>query len=829
MTVKRRERVERKAARGSAAGVFSQGLYLAVRFFLTPFTIAAAGLEAYGFWSVLFVTLGCLGIHRMGILGASVALVAKHHEEGDLRGVERILRGTSTLVLGFSFSFGVPLVVFAPEFIAFLGPSPGLVESATWAFRTTLTATLLSMMFGGYQTLLEGLQEHPRVKLIEGAVSLLEAVLIVGLLTMGWGLYGLAVAYAARLLLPVPVFALFCRRLSPGISALPGPLDRELARSLLGFGGSVQLLGGLHLAICALERIVLARGLSLVAVGSYELARKLVSFAASLPTHALQPLIPATARLHAGAAEPSDFGEILRTNLRLVAALASMPLSILLAAAPEVLWAWTGDPRPEVATVLRILILAAYVHLVTGPMTAALRGLLRPRLELGYTALWLGLAAITIPLATRVGGLPAIALAAAVSQALSSGVFLGLALPRLGLSRRILVRDAVLPLLTWLPLFVVTCGVRSVFGVESRGDAVSFVFLAGALGSVLVAPALFFGVFDRRERKALTGWMSRIPGIAKRARISDSNRAGLPREARAHSGIRRSDSTWLSIVIVTYRCKEAIQACLDSLERALPGVAAPTEVIVIDSKSEDGTAELVGARFPWVRLRILEENRGFAVGCNRGFRLVRGERILFLNPDTVVAPRTLEVLLDYLEDHPRAAAVGPRLIDRAGTPQVSTQSFPSLLQTFARQWSPLAKRLGLNDLGDRPRDRAGRVDWISGACFMTRKRAFSEIGGLDERFFLYFEETDWCRRASRIGWEIHHEPSLAVTHGGGECVASSEDAEPDRPHPHHYAHSRRRYFRKHYGPLYAGLVEGLYWVRLLVAKLRAVGLSGGWR
>jgi len=276
----------------------------------------------------------------------------------------------------------------------------------------------------------------------------------------------------------------------------------------------------------------------------------------------------------------------------------------------------------------------------------------------------------------------------------------------------------------------------------------------------------------------------------------------------------------LSIVIVSYRCARLLRDCLSSL-RADRLTEGDVEAIVVDSASGDDTPAMVRREFPEVRLLESAENGGFARGNNAGIALARGGLILLLNPDTVVPPGAVRALARYLEARPAVAAVGPRLVYPDGSPQVGCQRFPTLATEAARQWMPLARPLGLVDRGDAAPRCAGPVDWVSGACLLVRRRALDRVGGLDEGFFLYFEETDWCLRARRAGLEVHHVPETAIVHvGGGSAAAAGVALERARVSSR-FRESRRRYFRKHHGRLVAAAVEAVHAVRDGVRRVKA--------
>jgi GT2 family glycosyltransferase len=238
--------------------------------------------------------------------------------------------------------------------------------------------------------------------------------------------------------------------------------------------------------------------------------------------------------------------------------------------------------------------------------------------------------------------------------------------------------------------------------------------------------------------------------------------------------VKDSLSADLSIIIVSWNTRELLRGCLSSLPQATAGWQ--TEITVVDNASTDGSAAMVRQDFPGCRLIESRGNVGFARANNLALSQTRASQVLLLNPDTLCPPGSLASLCDYLQGHPEAAAVGPTLLDAAGRPVATFGDFPrewmhwvSLLDP-QRRWLPRRIRepgLGRAPAADR---RSGPVDYVKGACLLLRQEALRTVGLLDERFFLYFEETDWCWRARAAGYQIHHCAEVAITHLEGQAA-----------------------------------------------------------
>jgi len=269
----------------------------------------------------------------------------------------------------------------------------------------------------------------------------------------------------------------------------------------------------------------------------------------------------------------------------------------------------------------------------------------------------------------------------------------------------------------------------------------------------------------------------------------------------------------LSIVIVSWNTRELLDACLASLAAAAGDLLV--ETVVVDNASRDGTPELVATRHPNVRLLPAGANLGFARANNLALGEVRGPRILLLNPDTVCPPASLARLCARLDALPDAACVGPDLADAGGRPTACWGDFPaawhhwrSLLDP-ALVWLPRRWREpGLGRTATSLRYHAGRrdpatgavaVDYVKGACLLLRRAALETVGTLDERFFLYFEETDWCRRARRAGLAVYLCPQVRITHLEGRASGLVSDFSLRQ-----FQHSYRLYLAKHHGPAAVG-------------------------
>lgn len=276
------------------------------------------------------------------------------------------------------------------------------------------------------------------------------------------------------------------------------------------------------------------------------------------------------------------------------------------------------------------------------------------------------------------------------------------------------------------------------------------------------------------------------------------------------------DDGTLDVIVVTYHSRDWIADCLDSIPRAVGG--RRTRVLVVDSASADDTVERVVAH-GGAEVLVCPENRGFAAAVNRGMAVTRGVYSLLLNPDASLGVAALERLVERLDREPGLAAVAPATIDGRGTAQPVAQAQPTLGGELARTFAVFGRQLGLrrpDQLG--PHEPPG---WLSGACLLLRRAAWRRVGPFDAGYFLYFEETDWCRRALHKGYSLAVVEEALAVHAGG--ASSAGDALRSALARRRFAESRRRFFRRHHGPWRALGVDLLHVLRGLVDRSRAGG------
>ncbi len=253
----------------------------------------------------------------------------------------------------------------------------------------------------------------------------------------------------------------------------------------------------------------------------------------------------------------------------------------------------------------------------------------------------------------------------------------------------------------------------------------------------------------------------------------------------------------LSIIIVNWNTRDLLRDCLASLPAAREGLA--TEIIVVDNASADGSAAMIRDEFPGVRLIESGGNLGFSRGNNLALEGATGRGILLLNPDTVCPPASLTRLYRFMVGKQDVGAVGPRLVDGDSTPTISGGYFPRARYHWLgfldprRLWlrGPFSRRVVFIPERSEP---SGRVEYVMGACFLMPRSALERVGPLDERFFMYFEETDWCYRARQAGLDIWYCGEVEITHLEGQAAEKAS-----RFSVLQFQKSYRHFVAKHYG------------------------------
>jgi GT2 family glycosyltransferase len=257
----------------------------------------------------------------------------------------------------------------------------------------------------------------------------------------------------------------------------------------------------------------------------------------------------------------------------------------------------------------------------------------------------------------------------------------------------------------------------------------------------------------------------------------------------------------VSVVIVTFNSSEFVSECL----AAVPSnTGVSFDIVVIDNASKDDTAAHVSAHHPKVSLIELDRNVGFSRAVNKGIEHTTGRNVLLLNPDAVVQPGALDRLVAFLDNEATAGVAAPSLLNVDGTDQRTARSFPTPAAAVFGRRSPLTKwwpnnRFSARYLSSRAASSTGgagsafRVDWVSGACLMVPRRIIDQVGPLDTRYFMYWEDADWCRRIGARGYGVYCVPDAVAVHAEGSCRRGWPAAQLK-----HFHRSAYHYYAQHH-------------------------------
>lgn len=277
----------------------------------------------------------------------------------------------------------------------------------------------------------------------------------------------------------------------------------------------------------------------------------------------------------------------------------------------------------------------------------------------------------------------------------------------------------------------------------------------------------------------------------------------------------------LLIVIVNYRTPELTVDCLRSLQPQVVDVDA--HVIVTDGASGDHSVKLIGDAIAqhgwshWAKLMPLEHNGGFAYGNNAAIAPAlkgadRPDYVLLLNPDTIVRPGAIQALTHFMDAHPHVGIAGSRLESMDAAPQCSAFRFPTIFSEFENgmRLGMISRLLRRYVVAPPVRDVAHQTDWVAGASMIVRTEVFDAIGLLDDGYFMYYEEVDFCLRARRAGWPCWYVPQSRIVHLVGQASGVT-DVKQRKRRPAYWFNSRQRYFTKNHSPAYAQMAD-LAWM-----------------
>ncbi|MDI6755878.1 MAG: glycosyltransferase family 2 protein [Thermodesulfobacteriota bacterium] len=280
----------------------------------------------------------------------------------------------------------------------------------------------------------------------------------------------------------------------------------------------------------------------------------------------------------------------------------------------------------------------------------------------------------------------------------------------------------------------------------------------------------------------------------------------------------------ISIIIVNFNTKNLLKNCLNSIYGTVHNLSY--EIIVVDNASSDGSPVMVRAEFPQVYLIENDQNRGFGAANNQALLIMRGRYALLLNTDTILTENAVSELLSFMESHPDAAMACGQLLNADGSKQNSVAPFPSIWTLLFNL--PLLEKLFPKKYPSKRYDYKNplEVDSGIGACLLVRRHAINEVSLFDERYFFFFEETDWALRMKNAGWKVYHVPSAHINHLQGQSIGHDIHSRIE------FYRSRYQFFRKWNAYSYYLVITFIIFFRLIInwvltsiANVLTIGLS----
>jgi hypothetical protein len=297
------------------------------------------------------------------------------------------------------------------------------------------------------------------------------------------------------------------------------------------------------------------------------------------------------------------------------------------------------------------------------------------------------------------------------------------------------------------------------------------------------------------------------------------NPANLPT-----TGLEPPETIDVSVCIVTYQARDLLGDCLQSLYQ---NTHLSFEVIVVDNASQDGVVEMLQREYPEVRLVVNPDNAGYTRPMNQALRLGRGRYLLQLNPDTLVLPEAIDRLVAFMDQNPEVGICGPKVLNRDLTLQKPCR------RGEPRPWAVLTYFLGLSALYPRSRffsqylmtymdeDATHPVDGVAGSCMLARRAMIDQIGYLDERYFAYQEDADFCIRARQASWKVYYMPQAQIIHYGS---LGGSRVQPYRS-IYEWHRSYFLYYRRHLAKDYFFLFNWLYYLAMGIKLIWSLGIN----
>lgn len=496
-------------SRNIVSSLGSKGLYLLSRVFLPPLILSQLSLEEYGVWATCFILIGYLGMGAFGVSSVYVRYTAAYAAKGEYDEISRLVSTGVVVVTAVNLALLVGVWFTLPAVVDLFHVEPAFRETAQTLLFITTAVFLLDLSFGVFEDVLNGLQHITKTNAIWVSTFMLEAVLIVGFLLAGMGIWGLMWAFVIRYIVGVTASLVVCRRALPQLSVHPRNFDREKLKLFYRYGGIVQISGLLSMFMRSIEKVLAGAFIGVRATGLFDVGEKLPMMGAWMPTSFAAALMPATSDLHT----KEKSGEIQKLYLkgcRYNSILSGIMMGAMAAFAAPLLILWIGPEEKfhQAAVIMAWFALPYQLHVLTGPGTSLFKGMDKPEKELVYPISQLILVAVTVGIGLLTVGktLMMIVVTVSSSMVVSSLIFQVYANNQLGVSQREFFMRVLLPGLApyviGFALASVTSGIVEMHPAD-RLEAFYTLALNGAL-YVIITPLFIYRLMcDWGEREFL--------------------------------------------------------------------------------------------------------------------------------------------------------------------------------------------------------------------------------------------------------------------------------------------------------------------------------------
>ncbi len=471
------EELGRKTTKNALYSMMVNGWYLFSRFALTPFILHYLSLAEYGLWSVCFVVMSFLAFTSMGFEGTYIKYVAEYNAQEDTEQINRLLSTGLMVTVLASLLLLLLLLVGMNPLLDLLKIDVALREKTTFVFMGTAVIFMLDISFNCFARALDGCQHLALTAKIRFWASCVELACIVGLLYLGYGIYGLMLAFVFRYIIVIAANIYYAYLLIPGLKIRSRFFDMRSLKVLLTYGGKMQLLGLIGILMNTFDKLIITSLLGLSSTGLYEIGKKMPQKGARVPAEISGAIMPALSHLQG----KNDFSGTRRMFLgasRYMAMLASVLFSFLALSAPYAIHVWLGPGYEGAVMVMFILSLTTLFHLLTGSSSSAARGLNKLSWELKYSIVGLVLGLTLTPLLTLYHGLAGAATGVAVSTVLSSIYFLSITNRYFKVSLLEYWKNVLHPVVaTLVSALVINWILLTILSVETTGRITLFILL----------------------------------------------------------------------------------------------------------------------------------------------------------------------------------------------------------------------------------------------------------------------------------------------------------------------------------------------------------------